>query len=71
MKKSDYEKLPKEEKVFGYEIETIKQIMEAYCEQEHNHLSADKPLSDKPFWDSVHDGCDKLAKEHKDIIRMI
>lgn len=72
MKKSDYEKLPKtEEKIFGYDAEQIKELTEAYCKQEHDHLSADNPLSDKPLWDSVHEGCDKLAKEHPEIIKLI
>lgn len=70
MKKSDYEKLPKEERIFGYDADTLAKVIEQYCKA-GDELPKDQPLSNQPFWDSLHEGCEKLAKEDKDIIRLI
>lgn len=71
MNRSQYEKIKSsEEKIFGYDSKTLEKITEAYCRRDHDHLPPSPLLSEKPFWDSLHEGCEKLAKE-EDIIRMI
>ncbi len=71
MKKSDYVKLPKEEKIFGYDAELVRKTTAEYCNKEHGQSPAEKPLSEKPFLASVHEGGAKLAKEHEEILIMI
>ena len=59
-----------EKEVFGFDADFVRKVTEAYCEEPIEHLT-DKPIFDRPFWDTVHEGCKKLVEEHKDLLKLL